>query len=112
MSDPRNSRRPDRYLSVGRFAQAAGLSRKALRLYDQLDILVPDYVDPESGYRYYSPDQLEKARFIRLLRAMEMPLSDVRRVLAAESSDAATPSASIMGRLTRPTMVQLKSTFQ
>jgi DNA-binding transcriptional MerR regulator len=51
---------------------------------------VPDYVDPESGYRYYSPAQLEKARFIRLLRAMEMPLSDVRRVLAAGTSDEAT----------------------
>jgi DNA-binding transcriptional MerR regulator len=90
MSDARNSGRPDRYLSVGRFAQAAGLSRKALRLYDQLEILLPDYVDPESGYRYYSPAQLGKARFIRLLRAMEMPLSDVRRVLAATSSDEAT----------------------
>lgn len=90
MSDTRNSERRDRYLSVGRFAQAAQLSRKALRLYDQLDILVPDYVDPESGYRYYSPAQLEKARFIRLLRAMEMPLSDVRRVLAATSSGEAT----------------------
>ncbi|MEJ2349229.1 MAG: MerR family transcriptional regulator [Anaerolineales bacterium] len=90
MSDIRNPGRPDRYLSLGRFAQAAGLSRKALRLYDQLDILMPDYVDPESGYRYYSPDQLERARFIRLLRAMEMPLSDVRRVLVATSSAEAT----------------------
>lgn len=77
------------YLSLGRFAKAGQLSRKALRLYDQLGILVPDHVDPASGYRYYDPEQLAKARFIRLLRAMEMPLADIRRVLAAGSADEA-----------------------
>lgn len=68
---------------------AGQLSRKALRLYDGLGILVPDYVDPGSGYRYYSPDQLERARFIRMLRGMEMPLADIRRVLAATTAEEA-----------------------
>jgi DNA-binding transcriptional MerR regulator len=89
MSDSLSSGQRDRYLSVGRFAQAAQLSRKALRLYDQLGILVPDHIDPESGYRYYNTAQLDKARFIRMLRAMDMPLADVRRVLAATTSDEA-----------------------
>jgi effector-binding domain-containing protein len=31
-------------------------------------------------------DQLERARFIRMLRAMEMPLADIRRVLAAATA--------------------------
>jgi DNA-binding transcriptional MerR regulator len=70
-------------LSMGRFAQTVGLTRKALRLYDQLGILVPDHIDPDSGYRYYSLCQYERARKIRLLRAMEMPLADIRRVLDA-----------------------------
>ena len=77
------------YLSLGRFAMTAQLSRKALRLYDELGILIPAYVDPQSGYRYYGPDQLEKARFIRLLRGMEMPLVDISHVLAANSNDEA-----------------------
>jgi len=89
MSNLQRTGQRDAYLSVGRFAQAAQLFRKALRLYDQLGILVPDYVDPESGYRYYSTTQFEKARFIRLLRAMEIPLADIRRVLAATTSDEA-----------------------
>lgn len=85
-----HSPNPEReLLSLGRFAQAAGLSRKALRLYDQLGILVPDQVDPGSGYRYYSPDQIEKARLIRLLRSMEMPLADIRSVLAARTTEEA-----------------------
>ena len=79
----------DQHLSLGRFAKTGQLSRKALRLYDQLGILVPDYVDPSTGYRYYSPDQLEKARFIRMLRGMEMPLADIRRVLAAPTVEQA-----------------------
>ncbi len=79
----------DRYLPLGRFAMASQLSRKALRLYDELEILVPDYVDPSSCYRYYSPDQLEKARFVRLLREMEMPLADIGRVLAAANAEEA-----------------------
>jgi DNA-binding transcriptional MerR regulator len=77
------------YLSLGRFAKNGQLSRKALRLYDEMGILVPDYVDPSSGYRYYCPDQLEKARFIRMLREMEMPLADIRRVLAATTTEEA-----------------------
>jgi len=76
-------------LSMGRFAQAVGLTRKALRLYDQLGILVPDHIDPGSGYRYYSLSQYERARKIRLLRAMEMPLADIRRVLDAATLEEA-----------------------
>ena len=40
---------------MGRFAQVVGLSRKALRVYNELGILVPEHVDPQSGYRYYNP---------------------------------------------------------
>jgi len=89
MSDFITPEQRNGYLSVGRFAQAAQLSRKALRLYDQLEILVPALVDPGSGYRYYSTAQLEDARFIRLLRDMKMPLADIRRVLATAATDEA-----------------------
>ena len=76
-------------LAAGRFAQATQLSRKALRLYDQLGILTPHCSDRQTGYRYYSIDQIERACFIRMLRAMEMPLADVHRVLNAKTNEAA-----------------------
>lgn len=75
-------------LSIGGFASAAQLSLKALRLYDQLGILKPSYVDRDSGYRYYQPDQLSQARLIRLMRQMEMPLATIRQVLAAGPAEA------------------------
>ena len=45
-------------LTIGAFARAAGLTPKALRLYDELGVLPPAAVDPESGYRLYDPAQL------------------------------------------------------
>src|SRR5688572_7196693 len=68
-------------LSIGTFADMTRLSIKALRLYDQLDILRPRHVDSQSGYRYYESDQLSRARMIRNMRDMDMPLAEIRRVL-------------------------------
>ncbi len=69
-------------LSIGTFADLTRLSLKALRIYNQLGILQPRHVDPQTGYRYYEPDQLPRARMIRNLRDMDMPLAEIRRVLA------------------------------
>ena len=69
-------------LSTGTFADLSRLSLKALRLYNQLDILRPLHVEPQTGYRYYGPDQLPRARMIRNMREMDMPLAEIRRVLA------------------------------
>ncbi|WP_233157028.1 MULTISPECIES: MerR family transcriptional regulator [Amycolatopsis] len=69
-------------LTIGAFARAAGLSPKALRLYDELGLLRPASVDPVSGYRRYAPDQLERARLIGWLRRTGMPLARISRALA------------------------------
>lgn len=76
-------------LSIGEFAQVSLLSLKALRLYDQLQLLTPAYIDPESNYRYYRTEQLAMARLIRLMRQMEMPLATIRRVLSSDPTEAA-----------------------
>jgi len=68
-------------LAIGAFADAAGLSQKALRLYDQLGILAAAHTDPDSGYRYYRHDQVPATRLIRLMRSVDMPLAQVRAVL-------------------------------
>src|SRR5262245_58412730 len=69
-------------LSISKFADLTRLSLKALRLYNQLDLLCPPHTDPQNGYRYYEPDQLPRARMIRNMRDMDMPLAEIRRVLA------------------------------
>nr|WP_246351069.1 MerR family transcriptional regulator [Deinobacterium chartae] len=78
-------------LSIGRFAQMTRLSVKQLRHYDELGLLTPAFVDPDSGYRYYAPAQALEAENVRRLRAAAMPLEDIRAWLRA--ADAAQRSA-------------------
>lgn len=68
-------------LTISAFARLAHLSPKALRIYDELRLLPPVRVDPDTGYRWYSPDQLAQARQVARLRQLDMPLSRIRKVL-------------------------------
>ena len=68
-------------IPIGQFAALARLSAKALRLYDENGLLPPARVDPDTGYRYYRPTQVADARLIRLLRAADMPLTEIAAFL-------------------------------
>ena len=85
---PTTSDGQSEFIQIGAFGRITQLSRKALRLYDQLDILSPAYIDPESGYRFYGNEQIRSARFIRLMREADIPLTTIRRVLAATPTKA------------------------
>ncbi|MYQ45458.1 MerR family transcriptional regulator [Streptomyces sp. SID4985] len=76
-------------LTIGAFARASRLSPKALRLYDELELLRPARVAPDTGYRYYAVSQLERARLVAWLRRLGMPLAEIRAVSALEGADAA-----------------------
>ncbi|MCL2454138.1 MAG: MerR family transcriptional regulator [Micrococcales bacterium] len=58
----------DSYLGIGDFSRFAMLSVRMLRHYDERGLLVPAYVDPHNGYRFYAPAQLRTAGRIRALR--------------------------------------------
>lgn len=74
---------PER-MTIGRFSEMTRLSIRALRLYDRLGLLVPDRVDPQTGYRTYVPGQANRAEAIRILRSVDMPLEEIRAVLAVD----------------------------
>ncbi len=75
----------DRF-QIGEFAELVGLSIPQLRRYDRLRLLAPEG-RTSSGYRVYGSHQTGAARVIALLRSMDMPLADVRRVLAGLDED-------------------------
>lgn len=77
-----------RPLTRGAFARATGLSPKALRLYESSGLLTAAEVDPRSGYRYYVPGQVDRARRIALLRQAGMPLTRIGVLLDADASEA------------------------
>ncbi len=74
---------PELY-SIGRFARLSGLSIGALRHYDELGLLSPARVDEWTSYRSYAADQLERARTIRRLRDLELPIETIRELLATD----------------------------
>lgn len=80
---------PEGLVNIGDFARATGLTPKALRLYDDLGLLLPAEVDASSGYRRYAPDQVERARLVASLRLVGMPLARIREVLDLPAARAA-----------------------
>ncbi|MFN8020777.1 MAG: MerR family transcriptional regulator [Acidimicrobiales bacterium] len=71
------------FLRIGPFSRASSISVKALRAYHEQGILVPSAVDPTTGYRVYSAEQLFDAAVLRRLRDLDLPLRQVREVLVA-----------------------------
>ena len=74
-------------LPIGLFSRASSLSIMALRAYHEGGILVPARVDPRTGYRTYTADQLGDAAIILRLRALDLPLDRVREVLHARDPE-------------------------
>lgn len=68
--------RPELF-SIGTIGKMFHLSVSSLRHYEAIGLLTPEYIDPESGYRYYSARQFESLNTIRYLRALEMPLQEI-----------------------------------
>jgi PPM family protein phosphatase len=86
-------------MTSGAFARASGLSRKALRLYDELGLLAPAQVDPVSQYRFYDRAQLEQARLVAWLRRLGMPLATIRGVSTLPGDEAAARLAAYWDRI-------------
>jgi len=84
-------------LSIGEFGARSRLSPKALRLYQELGLLEPAAVDPDTGYRSYEPAQLERAHLIALLRRIALPLAEIKAILALEPAAAARRIAAYWG---------------
>jgi DNA-binding transcriptional MerR regulator len=89
-------------VAIGEFSRLTHLTVKTLRHYHEQGLLVPYAVDDQSGYRRYSIDQVPAALLIGRLRALDMPLADVRRVVeCADSGDRDAVIAEHLGRMER-----------
>ncbi|NNG41007.1 MerR family transcriptional regulator [Flexivirga sp. ID2601S] len=75
-------------LTISSFARLVGLTPSALRFYDDCGLLRPDQVDGASGYRYYTAAQERRGIAISRLRAIGLPLQDIRLVLDGDPDQA------------------------
>ena len=71
-------------ISIGKMAEINGVSIPTLRLYDKNGLLKPAYIDPESGYRYYTLQQTARLDIIAYMKELGMSLSEIRDVLRKE----------------------------
>ncbi|SDS63553.1 MerR family transcriptional regulator [Actinoplanes derwentensis] len=78
---------PDDLIPIGRFSRMSRLSIKALRFYDEQGLLTPARVDPASGYRFYRRGQAGRAEAIRVLRLIDMPVTEIRDLLADDDPE-------------------------
>ena len=84
-------------MTVGQAAQAAGLTRKAVRLYEARGLLPPAPRTP-AGYRQYGQDDIDALTFIRRARALDLPLDDIGAILALRRGGT-TPCRQVRGLL-------------
>ncbi|MGN4425914.1 MerR family transcriptional regulator [Bacillus cereus group sp. MYBK30-1] len=74
-------------LLIKDFSKLSGLSRKALYLYDEHNILNPMFIHPNNDYRYYDKNQLLTAKRINLLKQAGFSLNEISKIIHRKLSD-------------------------
>ena len=72
---------------IGEVSRLFHISVSSLRHYENIGLLTPEYISPESGYRYYGTAQFEVLNTIRYLRALDMPLAEIEDFLKNKDID-------------------------
>jgi len=72
---------------IGDFAKRCQTTITALRYYDQLGLLIPDYIDNFTGYRYYGPEKITEMRRITELKEIGFSLDEIKKYSDAKSDD-------------------------
>lgn len=65
-------------MKINQVEQTVGITKKNIRFYEQEGLLKPSRV--ANGYRDYSPEDLETLRHIKLLRKLDIPIEEIKRL--------------------------------
>lgn len=68
-------------LKIGDFSKLCKVTIKALRYYDELGILKPDYIDKSNGYRYYNIEKLKIASEIITYKELGLSLEQISYII-------------------------------
>jgi MerR family copper efflux transcriptional regulator len=95
-------------LTIAQAAQAAGLTRKAVRVYEAKGLL-PATERTTAGYRLYNQDDVELLTFIRRARTLGLHLDDIREVLVIR--DGGTPPCATVRDLLDARIAEIDATI-
>lgn len=73
-------------LKIGEFSRLSMVTIKALRFYDEEDLLKPVHVDEFTGYRYYDNEQLYDLQMIISLRQAGLSIKEIKCVISGNDS--------------------------
>ena len=71
---------------IGDFSKIAQVSGRLLRYYDEIGLLSPESIDPQTGYRYYSARQLPQLNRILVLKELGLSLDQIAHILKQNTS--------------------------
>lgn len=66
---------------IGDFSRLSKTTIKTLRYYEKEKLLIPAFIDPNTGYRYYETKQLVELSKIISLRQVGLSIKDIRAIL-------------------------------
>ncbi len=76
-------------LKIGAVARRSGLPIKTIRFYSEEGLIHP-VARSDGGYRLFSEEVFAELKLIRTLKAMEIPLQEVRQILESRRSGVCT----------------------
>lgn len=68
-------------MKIGEVAAFFNVSVKAIRIYEKKGIIIPEKIDPDTGYRYYSADQVQTLNALLELKALGFSLSEIKSII-------------------------------
>lgn len=74
-------------MTVKEFSDFTGVSVRTLHYYDEIDLLKPDFIDSENGYRYYSDKAAECMTEILFLKELDFSLKEIKFILSSPDYD-------------------------
>lgn len=72
------------FYQIGEVSKLCNISIKTLRYYDEIELLIPEKIDPYSGYRYYSNKQLTLVLVIKHFKEAGFSLKEIKQLLGRE----------------------------
>ncbi len=70
-------------MNIRKFAELTGVSVRTLHYYDEIDLLKPDFVDEQSGYRFYGDNALSRMQEIMFYRELDFSLKSIKEIISS-----------------------------
>lgn len=83
-----DNHREGQYYQIGEVAKICNIPIRTLHYYDEIDLMKPRFVDEQSKYRYYSPEQIPAILLIKSYKTAGFSLVQIKKLLQRDNAAA------------------------